>query len=185
MDAYIGGVDTLEQAVERYNQLKTVFDRFGFNLRKFLSNSSDFLNIRIPNSEKEEVENVKKVLGVAWQPETDEITFESPFKLDSQPKTKWQLFSEIASLYDPMGYLAPMIVKAKLKMQEVWMLSNDVRNKDKYGWDDQLPTYIIDEWMKFKTRSTALNAIKIPRSDLVSRAGQSESSRLRVTRHLC
>lgn len=86
VDDYNGGVDTLQQAVERYNQIKTVFDRFGFNLRKFVSNSSDSLN-KIPKSEKEEVERVKKVLGVAWQPETDELTFKIPFKLESQPKT--------------------------------------------------------------------------------------------------
>lgn len=162
VDDYIGGVDTLDQAVEIYNQLKTVFGRFGFNLRKFLSNSSEFTN-GIPEGEKEEVESVKKVLGVSWLPETNELSFKMPFKLESQPKTKRQLFSEIASIYDPMGYLAPIVVKAKLIMQEVWMLSNDGKNKDKFGWDDQLPTYIIDEWMKFKTRSTALNSMKIPR----------------------
>ncbi|XP_055303154.1 uncharacterized protein LOC129568854, partial [Sitodiplosis mosellana] len=123
VDDHVGGVDTVEQAVELYNQLKTVFDRFGFNLRKFVSNSSEFLN-KIPNSEKEEVNSVKKVLGVTWQPKTDELTFKIPFELESKPKTKRQLLSEIATLYDPMGYLAPIVVKAKLIMQEVWMLSN-------------------------------------------------------------
>lgn len=161
VDDYTGGAETVKEAIEMYDQLKNVFKEYGFNIRKFMSNSVTFLE-QIPAQDKEEyASSVTKTLGVAWEPATDVITFKINFDVNKRPKTKRQLLSEIATLYDPIGCLAPMIVKAKILMQDVWQLK---KNDDKkYNWDDKLPKNIINEWMKFKTHAIEVNKIKIPR----------------------
>ena len=37
----------------------------------------------------------------------------------------------IAMLVDPLGFLAPFIIRAKILMQEIWIVG--------VGWDDPLP----------------------------------------------
>lgn len=44
--------------------------------------------------------------------------------------TKRILLKEIASIFDPLGFLAPFIIKAKILLQEVWAARQD--------WDDPL-----------------------------------------------
>ena len=39
--------------------------------------------------------------------------------------------SAVASIFDPIGFLTPFILKAKLLLQSMWRL--------KIGWDDKLP----------------------------------------------
>ena len=44
--------------------------------------------------------------------------------------TKSEVLASIASLYDPLGYLAPVTMKMRLFLQQLW-------NKGK-DWDDQM-----------------------------------------------
>jgi hypothetical protein len=46
--------------------------------------------------------------------------------------TKRSISSVIARIYDPLGLLAPVIVRAKILLQRVWALKID--------WDETLPT---------------------------------------------
>lgn len=103
VDDYTGGANSVEEAMKLYKELKQVFESFGFNLRKFMSNSAEFLS-RLPECDKESQEvTCTKALGISWRPESDDFTFASRLNMSSNPVTKRHLFSEIASLYDPMG----------------------------------------------------------------------------------
>ena len=60
------------------------------------------------------------------------------------------------SLYDPLGFMAPLIVQLKLVMREI--AGNDI------GWDDDIP---VQCWEKFKTAMFELLKLvdfKIPRA---------------------
>ena len=46
--------------------------------------------------------------------------------------------SEVAKLYDPLGWLSPVIVKAKMLIQTVWTR--------KTSWDEELPEDISLNW---------------------------------------
>lgn len=162
VDDYTGGADSVEEALLTYNEMKKAFDEFGFNLRKLVSNSAEFLKY-IPECDKEEKnKSFVKTLGIPWDPENDEFVFKVNLNLLFRPETKRQLASEIAVLqYDPLGWIAPVIVKAKILLQDVWQLKKE--NKKAYDWDDKLPSEIIDSWMNFKSRLGALDSIKLQR----------------------
>lgn len=57
-------------------------------------------------------------------------------------------------MYDPLGWLAPVIIRAKVFMQSLWVMT--------LQWDDELPTALIDEWMKIRTDGKLQNHHESP-----------------------
>ena len=53
-------------------------------------------------------------------------------------KTKRELLRTISSIFDPLGFLAPVTLAAKILMQEVW--------RERVDWDEDLPQPTIDKW---------------------------------------
>ncbi|XP_046598464.1 uncharacterized protein LOC124294924 isoform X2 [Neodiprion lecontei] len=94
------------------------------------------------------------VLGVGWNPHHDVFQFNYHLAEDP-PATKRAILSEIARLYDPLGFLAPIIIKAKVIMQELWL--------EKLGWDDQLAPTQLHKWTVFRADLTNLANLRVNR----------------------
>lgn len=82
------------------------------------------------------------------------------FKIDEEwdfnkPVTKRAISSAIARIYDPNGYLAPVIIKAKSFLQELW--------KMKVKCDEPLEEKMCNDWHNFYASLSAINHLKIPR----------------------
>lgn len=155
VDDYTGGADTTEEAVAIYRELKVAFQSAGFNIRKFVSNSEEFLNL-LPENDKEQIcDDAVKTLGVVWRPSVDDLSLQFRLKQHTTPNTKRKLLSEIAALYDPMGWAAPVVIKAKILMQKVW--------KSGVQWDENVSSNFIKDWMKFKGELNEMSTLSIPR----------------------
>ncbi|EYB82582.1 hypothetical protein Y032_0356g3354 [Ancylostoma ceylanicum] len=106
------------------------------NLREFASNSTQLMaKISEKDASKEQL---PKVLGVAWDPSSD------CFRLSCTPKiysiiTKRTVASTLASIYDPMGWLLPLLHRAKVFLQYLW--------KEGYDWDTPLSQVHKESWM--------------------------------------
>ena len=63
------------------------------------------------------------ILGMQWNQCQD--TFQSLCNLNKQPHvvSKRVILSEVARLFDPLGLLGPIIVIAKLILQDLWQLA--------------------------------------------------------------
>lgn len=98
-----------------------------------------------------------KTLGILWQPGCDEFQFKSTEPKQIETWTKRLVLSEIAKLFDPLGWLAPCVAQAKMVMQEIWKLStpND--------WDTPLPKHITVKWLQIYEQLCSPISIKIPR----------------------
>ena len=59
-----------------------------------------------------------KTLGVTWLPGEDVFTFNANTPEKDFPPTKRNFLKKIAKLFDPVGFLAPFIIRAKLLLQE-------------------------------------------------------------------
>ncbi|GFX02317.1 integrase catalytic domain-containing protein [Trichonephila clavipes] len=66
-----------------------------------------------------------------------------------------EVLSVIAKLYDPLGFLGPVIAKAKVFLQQLWQCKLD--------WDDVLPNSIANEWREFVTTLKCIEEVKINR----------------------
>jgi len=69
--------------------------------------------------------------------------------------TKRSILAQIASLFDPLGLMGPIIIKANILMQEMWRL--------KMTRDKPVPTKMHDKWLKYLHDLESLCELCIPR----------------------
>lgn len=90
---------------------------------------------------------------MCWQHAEDKFTYKvSPLDREC---TKRSLLSDLARIYDPLGFLAPLTFFAKHLMQRLWTLG--------LQWDDSPPANISDLWSQYKTQLPSLSQLSIPR----------------------
>ena len=80
--------------------------------------------------------------------------------------TKRDFLSMIAAIFDPLGYLCPVIIKAKIFMQQLW--------EKNMSWDDPLPTSLRNEWAKIVYYLENLSKIQFPHYVNTERDGTEE-----------
>ena len=97
-----------------------------------------------------------KILGLTWNPKLDHFQYTVNLPtIAAGPVTKRTIISEIARLFDPLGWIAPSIVIAKTFIQKLWLSG--------LGWDDKLSSELLNEWDTYRTELSELTKIKIPR----------------------
>lgn len=65
------------------------------------------------------------------------------------------MLSAIARLLDPLGWINPIIVLAKIIMKRLW--------QHQLEWDDPLPEKLANEWTQYIENLKEIRSIKIPR----------------------
>ncbi|XP_058448694.1 uncharacterized protein LOC131428666 [Malaya genurostris] len=147
VDDFIGGAQTIEEAIRLRTELSDLLHKGGFTLRKWTSNQLEVLQ-GLPSDEigtqsalHFSPNETIKALGISWEPEADHLRFDSKIRCSNEPPTKRTILSDIAKLFDPLGLIAPVVVRAKILMQELWLLS--------CGWDDPVPEPIKTKWEKY------------------------------------
>jgi len=162
VDDGLKSVPSVQEAIELVNDSKGICSKGGFNLHKFVSNSKEVLKT-IP--EPDRAEGVKKIdmdldslpvertLGVQWCVETDSFQFN--IVLQNKPCTRRGILSTVSSIYDPLGFVAPLLLQGKSILQELCHLKLD--------WDDPIPEEPMAEWERWKRELTQLQRITIPR----------------------
>lgn len=136
VDDVVSGADTLADAIATQNELCVLCTAGGFTLRKWVANCSDILDgipseYQIQQSSHEWEGDSHATLGLHWYPEMDSFAFaikRSTLTLF----TKRHVLAETARLFDPMGWLAPVVMRAKIQIQSAWLRALE--------WDDPLPT---------------------------------------------
>ncbi|XP_071651745.1 uncharacterized protein [Temnothorax longispinosus] len=64
---------------------------------------------------------VTKRLGLRWLPQKDSFTFSTRISSHTDHLTKRLAWSEVAQILDPLGFLSPVVIKAKMLLQELWL----------------------------------------------------------------
>lgn len=165
MDDICDSVDTVTSAQKLTEDLNAVLESGGFGVKGWTSNK---VLTKTENRERGfktfqgDVE--EKVLGVVWNYVTDEFSFKVKLELTcptdhSVPRgekmTKRKLLSQVSRIYDPIGFAAAFIIRAKIGMQELWQLGLD--------WDDELPCDIQERWTQLFKEMQELDKIGFKR----------------------
>ena len=109
-----------EVAVDMCQDLTNLLSKGGFRLTKWCRNSRKDLS-NIPESELapclkgHDLDGklpIKRALGALWNTEEDSFVFTSC--LPGAAFTRRQILSVISSTFDPLGMIAPYILRAKL-----------------------------------------------------------------------
>lgn len=126
----------------------------GFNLRKWSTNCEELRKI-VPESQQELKTDKDKIKLLGSTLDVFEIDLK--LNINFQPKSKRELLSEVASLYDPLGWIAPVVIKAKIVLQQLW--------KQNLGWDDNLSPTTTGEWMKLKNEAMHIELVSDATAD--------------------
>ena len=69
--------------------------------------------------------------------------------------TRRGILSTVSSVFDPLGFISPVILKGKQILQEVC--------RAQYDWDTQLPDDIVTRWQKWCCDLRSLKQLEIKR----------------------
>ena len=97
----------------------------GFQLRKFHTNDGNLQTTINKIEEFQPLEDNLKVLGIDWHKQNDSFIidlnkiYEAGIEL---PTTKRNVLKIIASIYDPIGIISPVVVLFKILFQKISLL---------------------------------------------------------------
>ena len=187
-------VDDYFQGTNFYDKAKYYFAQGGFNLRKWVTNDKKLQkymdgheNGKANNiSEacvdevsyaKEELgvdNNYKKVLGINWDIPNDEFVFELKDIASSGlslPYTKRNILKISATFFDPLGFICPVVLQAKLLFQKLCQMKVD--------WDNVVARDLRSKWERFLKELLEFRCFRIERFVL----GRSTEKILQVELH--
>lgn len=162
VDDGLTGSDSVDEAIALHRELQELFSRGKFLLRKWNSNSQEVLEDIPPDLREQQivstlpsVEEYSKTLGLEWNTQLDIFRLTVSDLPPLEGLTKRALVSDIAKIFDALGWFTPTTVKMKILLQRVW--------EAKINWDDVVPTPIQDAWYQWRRELPALSNIQIPR----------------------
>ena len=181
VDDCLKSVDSVEEAIRLYKDLKDLCARGGFGLTKWTSNHRSVLaSIPVEERAKElkqldldrEHLPAERALGAQWNIEQDTFTFNQCLK--SQPTTRRGILSMVSSIYDPLGFLSPVVLVAKKILQDLCRI--------KCGWDDCIPDALSMQWQKWQAELHHLSNFQVSRCVIPDGFGKIMSAQLH---HFC
>nr|XP_055074289.1 uncharacterized protein LOC129453915 [Misgurnus anguillicaudatus] len=162
VDDCLKSVYSVRQAISLYQQLTEVCAKGGFRLDKWVCNHRSVLS-EIPEENRAKCVKtldlcrdqlpMERALGVQWDVERDVFTFSIMDK--HKPLTRRGILSAVSSIYDPMGFLAPVILTAKQILQHLC--------KKKMGWDETVSVDTAQAWQRWVDDLVLLNTFNISR----------------------
>ncbi|XP_077536023.1 uncharacterized protein LOC144148349 [Haemaphysalis longicornis] len=180
MDDLLIGADTTENAIQMHREILEIFREASMNIRKWASNdpvvAAEFEQ-GMTSAEKSlcSPSGTLKVLGIHWNKQSDTFSFKPEGILHfikEHQCTKRFVLQAVARIYDPLGFLSPFLVRAKIFLQDLW--------KENLDWDDPLPPNLSSVWLKWSKEVAMLQDLRIPRFLAAGGEGPYQKSDLHI-----
>lgn len=156
VDDMLTGSTTVTELSRLKNEITSILASAGMKLHKWQSNVSEIARSTAdPNRLLASDEH--KTLGLRWDPIKDDFVYQINLPTEER-MTKRKILSLIAQIYDPLGLVSPITLRAKIIMQMLWKL--------KIEWDSSLPNHIQLLWNQYKQQLDDMPRIHIPRGVL-------------------
>ena len=134
-------------------KLIQIFEQAAMPLHEFASNNKS-ANEYFKSKELLTKETKLKLLGMIWDYNNDQLFVKQP-EFDTKGLTKRILLSNIARIFDPIGFLNPITIHGRLLVQEAMECS--------YVWDAKLPSEFEVKWTEIIKLLKEALIIPIPR----------------------
>ncbi|UYV67624.1 hypothetical protein LAZ67_5001398 [Cordylochernes scorpioides] len=158
IDNCVTSVDTEAELVDLVEKSTEIFAKAKMDLRMWQFGPIHRIKevySRLPPSVDIERSEEASVLGMKWNLLEDTLNVTPKFGVIKNSLSKRDLLSHTQQIFDPIGFLAPVLLPAKLLIQQTWTVKTD--------WDEPLPSNIQENFMKWYSELDTLADIKIPR----------------------
>ncbi|KAI5085315.1 hypothetical protein C0J45_23790, partial [Silurus meridionalis] len=162
VDDGLASVNSDDEAIQLVKEARELCQTGNLRLHKFITNSKRVI-ATIPKEECSEGvtafdldlggPKMERALGVKWCVASDMFHF--GVLLKEKPSTRRGMLSTVATIFDPLGFLAPFILVGKRTIQRMC--------QDKMGWDEPLPDDLKPLWEAWLQDLPNLSMLKIPR----------------------
>ena len=138
VDDLLKSIGSVDAAIGLIGNVIKMCAAGGFKLTKFLSNNPEVLELIPEEDRRIGVKNQdllagklpeEKALGVLWNTNEDTLGFR--ITLMEKPLTRRGLLAMLSSVFDPLGLVAPFLLKGRKIIQ--------VLCKGNFKWDDPIP----------------------------------------------
>ncbi|XP_058816945.1 uncharacterized protein LOC131680243 [Topomyia yanbarensis] len=161
VDDMLTGIDNIERGNQFVGDMIALTKSAGFMLRKWNSNCKEIL-MNVPESlrddrtilELDSASCAVKTLSLVWEPGTDTFRFSAP-KWSTGVITKRAVLADVSRLFDPLGLVSPVVIQAKIFIQDLWM--------QECGWDQPLGERLQEQWQEFRRNLAGLEGLSVPR----------------------
>ncbi|XP_055911959.1 uncharacterized protein LOC129945983 [Eupeodes corollae] len=162
VDDVMTGGNSIQTLLDLQSELTSLLSEARLQLRKWSSNCWALLAKQNPEDceysfvDPERSQSLIKVLGMYWNPASDMYSYRLTTSKPCPLITRRTLLSEVASIFDPLGLLAPSVILFKMLFQNLWSLT--------LGWDDPLPTDLAEKWITYREQLPCFEKICVPRN---------------------
>ena len=172
VDDLLDSCDTIEETITLVKQVRHIHQAAGFDIRNFMSNSTEVrravtaensnLEVTNKNLNLDSEHSTEKVLGMWWCTSSDCFKFKLAFHqihgdvlIGRRKPTKREVLRILMSIFDPLGLLSHFLVYVKVLLQDIW--------KSGIDWDDQLQEEQQNQWQSWINLLPKVEDITIPR----------------------
>ncbi|XP_003741882.1 uncharacterized protein LOC100901297 [Galendromus occidentalis] len=170
MDDLVASTNSVSEGREIFEFMFDAFSAGGFKLRRWATNDSVLAAEMRKADRDSDIQTISdqpsdfKFLGVSWNQPLDNLYIGVQSALDtlsSNPPSKRTLLRGTAQVFDPLGFISPVTIKAKTLLQSLW--------RQKINWDDLLVRENLESFEDFTSTLGEARSVLINRNLLASR----------------
>lgn len=164
VDDGLTSLPTAEQAISLMKRTQAALSANGnLRLHKIASNKGEVMESFPPEDRAKDLKDInlmsdtlpkQRSLGMIWDLETDTFTYK--VSTERKPFTKRGVLSTVNSLYDPIGFISPVIIQGKVFLRDTMSQVSD--------WDEPLPEDQQAEWDHWIESLKSLEELHISRT---------------------
>ncbi|KAK3737845.1 hypothetical protein QZH41_004783 [Actinostola sp. cb2023] len=177
VDDGLKSVKTADAAKSLIKNCQAICAKGGLRLHKFTSNSKEVIQAIAQEDRAKGLQDldlrcdplpIERTLGVMWCVETDSFQFR--IVIQDHPLTRRGVLSTVSSVYDPLGFVSPLILVGKQILQSLCRESVD--------WDDPIPDELLPRWERWRRELHVLEQLRIQRCFKPNDFGEIKSTEL-------
>lgn len=163
VDDALKSFPTEKEAVKVLQQAQEMLAVSNLRLHKVASNRAKVMDAFPVEDRAKDIQNLdlavddlpdQRSLGVRWNIMSDSFTFHVP-EIE-KPYTRRGVLSTVNSLFDPLGFLAPVTIQGRLLLRDLSAQASE--------WDLPLPESMCGEWIKWRDSLQDLQEQHVPRT---------------------
>ncbi|GFU04098.1 integrase catalytic domain-containing protein [Nephila pilipes] len=166
VDDVLGGQSTVASAYTNCVECVQIFSEANMPLHKWATNSAELRELWEKNGFSIEISSNSigqnminyKVLGISWDTDRDIFYFDIENLLSFISKgtdTKRFLLQVAGRIFDPLGLIAPYVIRLKVLIQNVWEMG--------LLWDQKMPQIVKKPFKEWCHELKDLHLVSIPR----------------------